>query len=379
MKTKVPFLRPHFVGKRFEGHSIPLELLKDLATLENMIVDVAKWFYRKENPSQKRLPKGFTESFWLQLSAINDGSAVPCIDIALSSDGLFEPEIPPFLLHAKEGIINAIDAAENDGNITQHLPSDLLTHFEILGRNLLDDECIEFNPDNKTNPSRFNKITRRKLIKAISGKKETTEEITVRGSIHEADLSKRTFSIELISEKRKIKGPIDPQHQPTILDALNGFDGGAKVLIKGVGKVKLDNNQLIQIESIDHVYSLDDMDVGARLDEISNLKDGWLNGKGFVPERAKLDWFNGQFDEYYPEEALLPFVYPTAEGNIQLEWTFKHTECSLEVDLSRKTGDWFCIDTNTSKEDSMTFDLSNESGWNSLADKLITYGGDSHE
>jgi hypothetical protein len=37
-----PFLTPRLVGDRFEGHAIPLEVLKDFAVLEEMIVEVAK-------------------------------------------------------------------------------------------------------------------------------------------------------------------------------------------------------------------------------------------------------------------------------------------------------------------------------------------------
>jgi hypothetical protein len=36
-----PFLAPKMVGQRFEGHAIPLELLRDLAVLEEMVVSPA--------------------------------------------------------------------------------------------------------------------------------------------------------------------------------------------------------------------------------------------------------------------------------------------------------------------------------------------------
>ncbi len=39
------FLKPRLVGARFDGHRVPLEILRDLAVLEQMIVEVAKWQY----------------------------------------------------------------------------------------------------------------------------------------------------------------------------------------------------------------------------------------------------------------------------------------------------------------------------------------------
>ena len=50
------FLRPKLVGKRFEDHSIPLELLGDLAVLEAMVIEVAKWRYLQDNPDRKLTP-----------------------------------------------------------------------------------------------------------------------------------------------------------------------------------------------------------------------------------------------------------------------------------------------------------------------------------
>jgi hypothetical protein len=43
------FLKPRFVGKRFDNHSLPLEILKDLAVLEELIIEVAKREYIKKN------------------------------------------------------------------------------------------------------------------------------------------------------------------------------------------------------------------------------------------------------------------------------------------------------------------------------------------
>ena len=77
------FLRPRLVGKRFEGHSIPLELLGDLAVLEAMVIEVAKWRYLQDNPNRKRSPRKFTEGISLTLTSVEQGSAVAVIAIAI--------------------------------------------------------------------------------------------------------------------------------------------------------------------------------------------------------------------------------------------------------------------------------------------------------
>ncbi len=39
------FLAPRMVGSRFSGHAIPLDVLKELAVLEDMFMEAAKWCY----------------------------------------------------------------------------------------------------------------------------------------------------------------------------------------------------------------------------------------------------------------------------------------------------------------------------------------------
>ncbi len=38
--TTIEFMRPRFQGARFEGRCIPLEVLRDLAVLEEMVIEV---------------------------------------------------------------------------------------------------------------------------------------------------------------------------------------------------------------------------------------------------------------------------------------------------------------------------------------------------
>jgi len=84
-----PFLRPRLTGPRFEGHGIPLEVLKDLAVLEEMIVEVAKWKYLKDHPERLRSPRGFTEGIELKLTGIDEGSAIPVICLIVAATTLF--------------------------------------------------------------------------------------------------------------------------------------------------------------------------------------------------------------------------------------------------------------------------------------------------
>ncbi|MCK4343185.1 MAG: hypothetical protein KAY37_15840 [Phycisphaerae bacterium] len=361
------FLQPRLIGERFEGHAIPLEFLKDLAVLEEMIVEVAKWRFLEEHPERKRSPRGFTEGIELKLTGVEDGSAIAVISLVVASSTLFPPDNQSYFEEARDAIVSVIDAAKQDKSITERFPEKALGYFDRMGRSLRSGEAIEFTTPSNSTPVRLTKEIRRKLVLASSAK-ELTEEISVRGAIPEADQDDMSFEIQLI-DGRKVRAPMATQHLDTILEAFNGYKSGARVLIQGVGKFNR-NERLQGLESIEHISILDPLDIPARLDELRSLQDGWLDGKGIAPSSEELDWLAKAFDARYPEDLPLPFVYPTAEGGIRAEWSVKPYEMSLEIDLSKKTGEWHQLKMDTDDEDTRSLNLETDEDWKWLADTI---------
>ena len=100
-----PFLKPRLTGPRFEGGVVPLHVLADFAVLEQMIVDIAKWKFRSENPTRKRVPRGFTDGISLKLTGVKDGSAIPIISLFLAGTDLFPPEAKSYFVDARTAIL----------------------------------------------------------------------------------------------------------------------------------------------------------------------------------------------------------------------------------------------------------------------------------
>ena len=104
-----------------------------------------------------------------------------------------------------------------------------------------------------------------------------------RAKIYEVNQDSDSFQFEL-SDGSKAKAPMDDKYRDTVLEALRGYRSGAYFLIQGV--VQRDRSDRIKgFESIEHVTQLDPLDVVLRLDEISKLKDGWLDGGGIAPNQ----------------------------------------------------------------------------------------------
>lgn len=373
MSEPIEFLSPRLVGERFENHAIPLELLKDLAVIEELVVEIAKWLYLQDHTERRRVPRGFTAGITLKLTGVAEGSAIPQIGLFTDTTTLFPLQGQRYLENARERMINAIANAEQERSVTEHLPEHILGYFDRIGRSLQDNEAIEFNPKNPARRARLDKVTRRRLLLGSSSIQNWTEEVRLRGCVPEADQERMTFQLQVINGP-KVSAPIDTQHLATVLEAMAGYFHGTRVLLEGIGRY----NRLGRLQSIDaveHISILDTNDVGARIEELRALKNGWLDGLGLAPSAEGLTWFSKSFELQYPEDLPLPFIYPTAEGGVQAEWSLSAHEISLEIDLDSQTGEWHDHDSATDRADTQTLNLAKPEEWARLAAKIADYSG----
>ena len=363
-----PFMRLRLVGKRYDDHSIPLEFLRDVAVLEEMVVEVAKSKFLADHPNRQRSPRGFTRNIHLMLAAIDPGSATLDIRLAPEPPTLLPTVSQNYSGYARDAIIEAISAAENGQPIESHLPERTLSYFDKLGRSLKEGEVVEFDsPDRKTT-AKLTRDVRRRLVLASPKVKELTEEISIRGTVPEADQDDMTFEIQLI-DGRKVKAPIASQHLDTILEVFNGYQNGMRALFQGIGRFSR-GDQLIGFDSIEHLSILDPLDFGAQLDELRLLQDGWLEGEGIAPPSAGLDWLHDAFDRHFPDEAPLPYLYPTETGGVQAEWSFDPNEVTFDVNLETHSGEWHVLNMVSDDASERTLNCDDGEDWRWLVAQI---------
>ena len=370
----IPFMRPRFTGARFDGHAIPLELLGELAALQEMVVEVAKWCFLQEHPHRTRTPRGLTEGIDIKLTAIDDGSAIPVLSLFIAGATLFPSELPSdgqlYFEKARDSIVLAIDAAAHDRAVTEFLPEKTLGYFDRIGRGLRDGEAIEFPLPDGRGTARLTKETRKKLRLASTEVRVLTEDVEIRGTISEVDRSKKTFQIQLLNG-RKIVAPICSQHYETISEALDGYESGMRVMLQGIGRFnRSESEKLLGLDSVEHISLLDPLDVPARLEELAELKDGWLDGNGQAPSREGLQWLTQACQFHLPDDLPLPYVYPTPEGGVQMEWALGDSELSLEIDLTRHTAEWHALNLQTGGETSRTVSLDDKADWQWIREQI---------
>ena len=104
-------------------------------------------------------------------------------------------------------------------------------------------------------------------------------------------------------------------------------------------------------------------DVLARLDELRGMRDGWLDGSGLAPKSAGLDWLSDAFERHYPDDAPLPYIYPTFEGGISMECSVENSEAMLEIDIDDHSAEWFWLDRDSDDEFERTLNLDDIADW----------------
>lgn len=349
---------------------MPLELLKDLTVLEDLIVETAKECFREANPGRQRV-RGLTEGISLRLTDVEDGSAKLAIMLFFTTTGLFPPANQAYFEQARERVVSAVDAAQRGEDASQFLNPKQLGYFNRFARGLKDDEAIELRPENADRPARLNKDTRRRLVLAAA--EEITEEVVLRGVIPEHDRIKNTFEL-LQWNGRRIKASTTAETRDVVLEAFNGALEGKKVQVRAIGRYGRDES-LRGIESVEDISILEPNDVPARLDEFRVLREGWLDGDGVALDSAGLDWLAEAFEANFPDDLDLPFLFPTPEGGVRAEWTLGHHEVTLDVNLATRKAEWHEIDMRGEEGTEREFDLAVEDGWQLLVERVRALAG----
>ncbi|WP_328985844.1 OB-fold nucleic acid binding domain-containing protein [Thiorhodovibrio winogradskyi] len=356
------YLRPKLLGGRFDHHRLPLEVLKDFSALEEMIVAVAKWQYLQTHQDRERVPRGFSGSIQLALTAIEEGSTIPVIALSMSP-GSHASNLQYFE-RARDLIINTMFAMQQQSPCA--IPTKLLSYFDRFGRSLKEEECIEFTASNGQTVV-YNQQIRHDLIRA-SQIESWSEDAVLRGRIAEVEAGRSCFELEL-RDGTRISGPIPLQHQEVAFKGLLEYQVGTAVAVQGVVK-KDRHDRILKIESIEDLTILDPLDVVFRLEELSALKPGWLDGRWTAVSSQGLHWLAGAFEHYYDTDLPLPYLYPTAEGEIRAEWSFDHHEVSLDVDLETKRGLFHALDLVAETDKAFQAALDSEDGWSLLNQAL---------
>lgn len=270
------FFHPRLCGPRFQEGAIPLEVLKDIAAIGDMTIEVAKWKYLLDHPQLKRTPKRFTDGIEFKLSRIDKGSAIPVI--VMEDNPAEESELLPtafqgYFYKARDAIIDAIEAIEKEDEKAQYFPAKYFKYLRQMVRHLHEGEYIEFiTPSSHRRPRLTREIGH---LKPVANRMaiNLSQNMILRGTIPEIDQDKMTFELQPIYGN-KVGAPISEQFYDIIFKTFNGYQDTARVLLQGIG-IYDRKNIPAKLESVESITPLHPLDIPSQLDDFRHMQDGW--------------------------------------------------------------------------------------------------------
>ena len=368
---ELQFMRVRLHGGRFKGAELPFFILGDLAPLQEMVVDVAKWLFKQEHGRGRASPD--FNQIYLKVVGLDSGSCV--VDVAIDTTQPILPDAPvqnrTYFEVAVERIVDTIEqAGRGPKRLNGSVPPRYMAYFNRVGRSLLPDERMELTCHKNT--ASLTQEAREVLVRHYSD--EIIRDVTVRGTVIEVHQKNMTFRLQQI-HGTQVDCTFLEQHRDVVINALANYrnhkgSNAVRVQVHGTG-VYDKSDRLQRVDSIKNVEPFDTLDVDARLDEFRNLRDGWLDGDGMAPKHLNLDWLSSVFGRYYPGDLPLPYTYPTTKGGVSLEWSFGIRDADVEIDLEKRTGEWFVFNKETGESEANEgVNLDDPVGWLQIAERL---------
>ena len=363
--TADAFARFRFAGGRFDSHTIPLEVLPDLASYRKLVVEVAKMIFRRRMGTRVRVPKGFEDSFQIGLARIEGGrSAVAYmprlspvtaqppqqpLNFAANQPVFAEPQYPDFD-DARDYIDNLIDSVGSTGRVPEEFPVELAGLFNSFGQSLHEDEFIELGFGG-VKTVRYDTFIRKKIVLS----RETTYEnsvdaqfvlnggVVAQGAIHVLDVNGVGFDFQ-------------PSTEFEFKKAYSRASENVRLVGTGLYDI---NERLRRLLSVNVIYS----EGGAtqpfesRLEEIQATPAGWYDDENPSPSTSAIEAMRRLLADVSMQPVPLPHLYPLPNGGIAAEWTIGAWEASAEVDETGSQVTLNAVNTETVEEVDIVIDL----------------------
>jgi hypothetical protein len=357
MKTE--FLKPRFVGPRFEEHTLPVEVARDLAAYEELVVELAKHLWLSEHPGRERVPRGFEKGFSLHLEGmIEDGSAKPLLSWVAAGGPALQDGNGGYFEQARDLISDCVIASAAGQPLPDQFPKELLDYFNVFGRSLREGESLELPC--AAGPATLTPDRRKALV--LAAQKVYTKDVELTGRVGEIDFEKQSFRLRL-EEGAAVTAPL-PENFSEIARHAGGKER-TLVLLRGVGVYDA-WDRLQKLAETHHLESLPNQALAAQIEALAALQDGWFEGQGKAPDKDQLAWATDRLVSSFPEDLPFPHVAPTPEGGLFLEWIQKPWRVSAEILLPAHQCELHATNTATGQSADKDLNLDQANAWPEL-------------
>ncbi len=317
-----------YVGTRFNGARMPVNVLSDLPAFRDLLVSFARDEYLQRHTDRKRVPKGFDASLTLDLTQIEEGSAQPNLvwsrSVAQEMLPGIEDELAEIVEASYADIAHLFEGAAGDGG-SPDLSPDKLRALDKFGAGLRPDERIELIPVTGDNVVYLDFERRKRLITSVRetyNVRLTGVGTLVSNSVH--------GHIIIRTDNGDISVEIDPE------EIKQNFDGSLDQPVQYDIMVEMDRNE--RIRNVVDVFDVAVVDASLeaavsrsyeRLNELSRMKAGWLDGEGSAIDEAALR----SAQKFISKRAILAGamrIYPNEGAGVLIELETGGWDMSVE-------------------------------------------------
>lgn len=324
-------LRLRYVGERFSGGRLPVEVLGDLPAFRELVLSYAKDEWLARNQLRKRLPKGFAARLNFDLIAVEDGSAVPVIRWKREAG---QATLPGF----DDDMASVVDTALRNiadlfvGADAPALSSDKVRALNRFGANLRPEESIEVLGGGESGVVvSITPAIRKRLI--AQGRDRYEAQLAdvgrLTGCVTKPD-GVGGYILVLTDRHGELRVPMDNQ---AITD---DFDGSIGQVVELDLSVALDrDDRVVEVVSVHNVDLVDEpllqhyARCEMRLNRLAELTDGWHDGAGLAPSNKAVEAAR-TFLRQRMSLADLYRIFPTEEGGIQFEFVLGGIDFTIE-------------------------------------------------
>lgn len=336
MEEARPF-RLRYVGTRFKGRRMPLDVLPDLPAFRDLLVSYVKEAWLEAHFDRERVPKGFVRSLKFDLVGIEDGSAVPAIEWDRDNA---QRQLPDFkdemeiLVGAAYDRAVALIGGSADLTVTESLTPVEIRALNSFGSSLLPEERIEFveRNDAQGHVIFLDAERRKRLLTRGRDSYEARfdsvgkllgsriDEAVINGVVTVSTAEHGTLSLTLPADrvKEEFDGKIGADVQFRLMIELDRADRLRTVL------------DVLEIDLIDAKVVADLERCRKRIDALASLVDGWHDGAGKAPTSEAVS-AAFRLLARNPRLAGSYRIFPTDAGGLLFEFSEGGWDYSIEI------------------------------------------------
>jgi hypothetical protein len=274
-----------FRGARFEDGALDVDVVKWLSAYREIVLDVAKTLWHRDNPTRQRLPKAFSDGFRLRLAKLERGSGLATLERSRSVEEqlTFQPEVFDRAMRLVE---KSVTAASSGAPLPSEFPRSTLPKFRRWGESFRDDESVAILSPERDVRAEYTPEARAALL----GRIETRYEDVADEIGYVLATSIRAGKFELYRDRHSGDGvdvPLEKEWEETVFAALASHD---EVRLRVVGMGAYGAGGLVRFTRVERVElgdrSVDNASLWGAIDAVATAVPSAEWGK-LAPDAAE--------------------------------------------------------------------------------------------